>query len=82
MRGLTNILLGLVYRLPMPVESMEVLVVGVKLLKFGRDLPHDRQLATVLVGIVMSVAFNMAWGFVGGILVHRLLKSFRRGPKG
>jgi MFS superfamily sulfate permease-like transporter len=56
-----------------------MLAVGVELLKFGRDLPHDRRLATVLVTIVMSVAFNMAWGFAGGILVHRLLESFRRG---
>ncbi len=49
-----------------------MLAVGVELLKFGRDLPHDRRLATVLVTIVMSVVLNMAWGFAGGILVHRL----------
>ncbi|MGC9373401.1 MAG: hypothetical protein ACP5DY_08820, partial [Thermovirgaceae bacterium] len=59
-----------------------MLAVGVELLKFGRDLPHDRRLATVLVTIVMSVVLNMVWGFAGGVLVHRQLESSRTGRKG
>jgi MFS superfamily sulfate permease-like transporter len=54
-----------------------MLAVGLELLKFAKDVPRDRRIATVIVTVLMSVTLNMAWGFAGGLLTHRVLASTR-----
>ena len=51
-------------------------LVGIELIKFGRDLGFNENLLTALLTVLGSVLFNMGVGFVLGLLVHYIF--FRR----
>ena len=48
-------------------------LVGIELVKFGRDLRPNRQLLPVAATMLGSLVFNMAVGFVVGLAIHYLL---------
>jgi len=62
---------------PCAIVGAMMLLVGIALFKFARDLRLDRGVIPVAVTVVGSVALNMAVGFVAGLAVHYLI--VRRG---
>ncbi len=58
---------------PMAIVGAMMLMVGVGMAQFARELRLDRGLVPVAVTIVGSVALNMAVGFIAGMAVHYLL---------
>ena len=50
-----------------------MVLVGVELGKFARDLRLGRELIPVAVTVIGSIAVNMAVGFVAGLAVHYLI---------
>ena len=85
MEGLGEVLLGLFFggsivalfaAFPMAIVAAMMIVVGVELFKFGRDLRPNRELLPVVVTLAGSLAANMAVGFAAGAVVHYAL--FRR----
>jgi MFS superfamily sulfate permease-like transporter len=80
--GLIEILLGLFLgasiaalfaAFPMAIVGAMMLMVGFELMKFARGLRMDRQLATVIVTVTGSLLWNMAAGFLMGMIVHFIL---------
>jgi len=58
---------------PLAIVGAMMLLVGIELFKFARDLRLDRGLVPVAVTVAGSVALNMAVGFVAGLAVQYLL---------
>ena len=58
---------------PRAIVGAMMLLVGIELFKFARDLRLNRNLIPVAVTVVGSVAINMAVGFIAGLAVHYLL---------
>ncbi len=58
---------------PLSIVGAMMLLVGIELTKFSRDLRWSRELIPVAVTVGGSVAFNMAVGFAAGIIVHYLM---------
>ena len=58
---------------PRAIVGAMMLLVGIELFKFARDLRFDRGLIPVAVTVAGSVAANMAVGFVAGLAVHCLI---------
>jgi MFS superfamily sulfate permease-like transporter len=70
---LAAVIASLFVAFPRAIVGAMMLLVGIELFKFARDLRLDRNLIPVAVTVVGSVAFNMAAGFVAGLAVHYLL---------
>lgn len=64
---------SLLVAFPRAIVGAMMLLVGVELFKFGRDLRFDRGLIPVAVTVAGSVAVNMAVGFVAGLAIHYLI---------
>ena len=58
---------------PLAIVGAMMLLVGIELCKFARDLRLDRGLLPVVVTVVGSVAANMGVGFVAGLGVYYLV---------
>mgnify|MGYP006283175707 CR=1 FL=1 len=58
---------------PMAIVGGMMLMVGIELFKFARDLRLDLRLVPVGATIVGSVALNMAVGFAAGMILHYLV---------
>ncbi|UCG38647.1 MAG: putative sulfate/molybdate transporter [bacterium] len=66
---------------PMSIIGAMMLMVGLELVRFARDLSGWRQLLPAAVTVVLSVAVNMALGFAAGVAVHHLVEKVAgRGP--
>ena len=63
---------------PSAIVGAMMVMVGIELAKFGRDLRLNRELLPVAATVLCSVGFNMAVGFVAGLAVHYLIV---RNPK-
>ena len=57
---------------PRAIVGAMMLLVGIELFKFAKDLRRDRSLIPVAVTVLGSVEVNMAAGFVAGLLSHYL----------
>ncbi|HUU43241.1 MAG TPA: putative sulfate/molybdate transporter, partial [Planctomycetota bacterium] len=64
---------------PMAIVGAMMLLVGIELVKFCRDLRLTRELVPVAATVAGSLALNMAVGFVLGIAVHYLVFRGRGG---
>ncbi|MGA1875071.1 MAG: putative sulfate/molybdate transporter [bacterium] len=82
LEGLIEISLGLLLggsiavifaSFPLAIVGAMMFLVGIELIKFGRDLRLNYDLLPVLATVAGSVAFNMAAGYGAGLLVHYLL---------
>jgi predicted benzoate:H+ symporter BenE len=87
--GSIEIVLGLLFAgsivslfaaFPMAIVGAMLLLVGIELVKFSRDLRFDRQLVPVAATLVGSLLVNMAVGFAIGLVVHYVLQSNRFRP--
>ncbi|MFO8007345.1 MAG: putative sulfate/molybdate transporter [Candidatus Brocadiia bacterium] len=58
---------------PMAIVGAMMLMVGVELFKFARELRFVRSLVPVAATVAGSVALNMAVGFAAGIVLHYLI---------
>ncbi|MFP4268158.1 MAG: putative sulfate/molybdate transporter [Spirochaetaceae bacterium] len=67
---------------PLSIVGAMMLMVGVEMAKFSRDLRPNRHLIPVVATLAASLAFNMAVGFAAGLLVHYSMeKVVSRGKK-
>jgi MFS superfamily sulfate permease-like transporter len=58
---------------PMAIVGGMMLMVGIELFKFARELRLDLRLIPVGAAVVGSVALNMAVGFAAGMILHYLI---------
>ena len=58
---------------PVAIVGAMMLMVGVELLKFARELRFDRRLLPVAATVAGSVILNMAVGFAAGLILHYLV---------
>jgi len=58
---------------PVAIVGAMMLMVGVELFKFARELRFDRSLVPVAATVAGSVALNMAVGFAAGMAFHYLI---------
>ena len=49
-------------------------LVGIELVKFTGDVSSDSDLAVLAVTVIVSLAVNMAFGFLIGIAVHNVYR--------
>ena len=64
---------------PLAIVGAMMLLVGVEVVKFARDLRFNRELIPVATTLAGSLLANMAIGFVVGIVVHYLLLGKEHG---
>ncbi len=58
---------------PLSILGAMMLMVGIEMVKFSKDLRFDRNLIPVVATLAGSLLVNMAVGFAAGILTHYLL---------
>jgi MFS superfamily sulfate permease-like transporter len=61
---------GLFAAFPLAIVGAMMLLVGIELTKFARGLTWDWNLWPMVATVLVSLAVNMAWGFVVGLLLH------------
>lgn len=64
---------------PMAIIGAMMLLVGVELTKFAKDLSFNRELAPMALTVILALVFNMAVGFFAGLALYHLM---RRGAAG
>lgn len=69
---------GLFTVFPVAIIGAMMLLVGIELARFARDLRPDRDLAPAVVTVALSLATNMAFGFLGGLAAHYAIRYFVR----
>jgi predicted benzoate:H+ symporter BenE len=63
---------------PTAIIGAMMFLVGIELMKFGKDLGFNEKLLTALITVLGSVLFNMGVGFLLGLAVHYI---FFRKPR-
>ncbi len=83
MEGAIEILLGLFLcssiaalfaAFPTAIIGAMMFLVGIELIKFAKDVRLKKDAAPLGATVVVSVASNMAYGFLAGLAVHYLVK--------
>jgi MFS superfamily sulfate permease-like transporter len=64
---------GLFTVFPKAIIGAMMFLVGVELAKFSRDIRWNMDLIPMVVTVVGSLLTNMAYGFLAGIILHRLI---------
>jgi hypothetical protein len=72
---------GLFSAFPKPIIGVMLLMVGFELIKFARDVQGRNNILSLTMTVVLSLATNMAFGFVGGILTNLVLTHQRSSNK-
>jgi MFS superfamily sulfate permease-like transporter len=60
---------------PAPIVGAMMLMVGIELTRFARRIRPGRDLIALAVTVAVSVLANMAWGYLAGMVAHRLAGS-------
>jgi len=63
---------------PMAVIGSMLFLVGAELVGFIRESKPDRNFVPLAATVIVSLAGNMAYGFMAGIIVHHLLERIKR----
>ncbi len=80
--GIIEIILGLFFAasvaglfasFPQAVTGTMLMLVGFELIKFARDVRGSRDTLAMAMTVAVSLASNMAFGFLAGLLVNRML---------
>ena len=66
---------------PQAIVGAMMFMVGLELVKFVRHVKAARDWAVVAVTVVVALLTNMAFGFIAGVLAHRLLILVGRRPE-
>lgn len=61
---------GLFAVFPGPIIGAMMLLVGIELTRFAKDVRPNQDLLTLAATVVVALLSNMAWGFAAGLLVH------------
>jgi hypothetical protein len=69
---------GLFSSFPKAVIGVMLLLVGFELIKFAREVKGKDNILTLLVTVALSLASNMAIGFVAGIVTSVVLSRHKR----
>jgi MFS superfamily sulfate permease-like transporter len=67
---------GLFTVFPMAIIGAMMLLVGVELAKFAKDARSFTQIVPMAATLTVSLATNMAYGFLAGVLVSRFVDYF------
>jgi MFS superfamily sulfate permease-like transporter len=67
---------GLFSVFPMAIIGAMMLLVGVEMAKFAKDVRSYSQIFPMAVTLSVSLATNMAYGFLAGVIVSRTLDYF------
>jgi MFS superfamily sulfate permease-like transporter len=67
---------GLFAAFPTAIIGAMMLLVGAELVKFAKDTRLTMDLVPMAATIIVSLATNMAFGFITGLLIYRLIKFF------
>lgn len=94
LEGLIEITLGLFFAssiafifasFPTAIIGAMMLMVGIEMFKFARDVPLKADFGVMAVTVVLSLFTNMAIGFLVGVAfcycLNALLKKYKRGEK-
>ena len=75
---------GLFTVFPMAIIGAMLLMVGMELILFAKDVRLDMEVIPLTATVVVSLVSNMAFGFLAGLAAHYLLRVWRplRGDKG
>ena len=69
---------GLFVSFPTAIIGAMMFLVGIELTKFARDIRWSSDLIPMASTLIVSLAFNMAYGFLAGMLAHYLVRFFMR----
>ncbi len=64
---------------PMAIIGAMMLLVGVELTKFAKDVAFNRDLAPMALTVVLALVFNMAVGFFAGLALYHLMRRIAAG---
>ena len=62
---------------PQAIIGAMMFMVGIEMVRFARDLSGSGQFVPAAATVVVSVFGNMAFGFVAGIVVHRVMEKWK-----
>ncbi len=69
---------GLFAVFPKAIIGSMMILVGIELTKFARDIRPNKDLLPMGVTLLVSLATNMAYGFLAGLLIHHLIRLIFR----
>jgi MFS superfamily sulfate permease-like transporter len=58
----------------MAIVGAMMFLVGIELTKFAKDIRLNKDLIPMAVTVIVSLATNMAYGFLAGLLVYYLIR--------
>jgi MFS superfamily sulfate permease-like transporter len=61
---------------PVPIIGAMMLLVGIELTKFTRDIGINKDLIPLGATLVVSLLTNMALGFLAGLIAHYAIRFF------
>lgn len=72
--GLGASLAALFCAFPRPIIGAMMLLVGIELVKFSRDIRSRGPLAAMLTTVAVALWTNMSWAFLAGLAAHALTR--------
>jgi MFS superfamily sulfate permease-like transporter len=69
---------GLFAVFPMAIIGAMLLMVGIELIMFAKDVRLDIDMMPLAATVVVSLVSNMAFGFLAGLAAHYLMRISRR----
>lgn len=76
--GLSSSLAALFCAFPRPIIGAMMLLVGLELVKFSRDIHGRTPLAVMLTTVAVAAWTNMAFAFLTGLAAHALTRRLQR----
>ncbi len=76
---LASSIAGLFAVFPTAIIGAMMFLVGIELTKFAKDIRLSKDLIPLAVTVGVSLAANMAYGFLAGLAVHHLMRFIFRG---
>jgi MFS superfamily sulfate permease-like transporter len=75
---LASSIAGLFIVFPVAIIGAMMFLVGIELTKFARDIRWSRDLIPMAATLIVSLATNMAFGFLVGVIFHHLIRLTSR----
>jgi len=78
---LSTSIAGLFGFFPTAIIGAMMFLVGIELTKFAKDIRLSKDLIPMSVTVIVSLATNMAYGFLGGLILYHLIRfvSIKKG---
>ena len=62
---------------PLAIVGAMMFLVGIELVKFAKDVRLDHALIPLGATLIVSLAANMAWGFIAGMLIFQIVERVK-----